>query len=500
MITLAFEPPQIEWFRVAPLLALLAGASLMLLLGSLVPRWPRGGHAALTTVTCAVAAGFTVANWRAVDDGDVRSLVGGALAMDRLAVLLAFVTLVGTVMTAWLLDDHLRGEHHDGPEMYALLLTGAIGAIVLAAANDFLVQFLGLETLSLSLYLMVASNRRRSESQEAGLKYFILGGFASAFLLYGVAFVFGTTGSTSLSEVAGTLRAETFTSTSAAMLLVGTGLLMVGLAFKVSAVPFQSWTPDVYQGAPSPVTGLMASVAKAAAVAALVRTLFVALESRADDWRPVLWTLAVLSLVGGSVMAVVQTNVKRMLAFSSVSHVGFVLVGLEAAAHDGRRDSLGSVGTYLAVYSVLVIGSFAVVTVVGADRSGSTMLADFVGLGRRRPALAAALTVFLLAQAGMPATSGFVAKFSVISEAVRTGSYAVAITAMVSAVVAAYLYLRIMMTVWNGESDGTRDESPLRVPVGAGVVVATCAAFTVVVGVWPTWLLNLADSLGALAR
>jgi NADH-quinone oxidoreductase subunit N len=218
--------------------------------------------------------------------------------------------------------------------------------------------------------------------------------------------------------------------------------------------------------------------------------LVVALPSRVDDWQPVIWVLAVLTLVGGSVMAVVQTNVKRMLAFSSISHAGFVLVGVEASAHANRTDAVSSVVVYLFLYSVLVIGSFAVVTAVSGRGDGATSLDDLRGLARRRPVLALALTVFLIAQAGVPATSGFIAKFGVITASVDAESYALAIIAMLAAVIAAYLYLRIMVSAWLAESS---DESAVEIPRGLGLAVALCVVFTIAVGVYPGWLLTLAD-------
>jgi NADH-quinone oxidoreductase subunit N len=282
-----------------------------------------------------------------------------------------------------------------------------------------------------------------------------------------------------------------------ALLLVGIGLLLVGLGFKVSAVPFHSWTPDVYQGAPSPVTAFMASAGKVAAFAALLRLLATALERRVDDWRPVVWVLALLTVFVGSVVAVVQTDVKRMLAFSSVSHAGFVLVGVEAASHgDG---GLSSSMIYLLVYTVLVIGSFSVVTVVSGDSDDATSLSDFRGLARRRPALALGFTVLLLAQAGVPVTSGFIAKFGVINSAVEAGSYVLAVAAMVGAVIAAFLYLRIMVSMWLEDPD--QGDAP-RIPRATGAVIAAAVAFTLVVGLFPGRILdagNLIDLFRSVA-
>ncbi|MEK9838615.1 MAG: NADH-quinone oxidoreductase subunit N, partial [Ilumatobacter sp.] len=278
-------------------------------------------------------------------------------------------------------------------------------------------------------------------------------------------------------------------------------LLTVGLGFKVAAAPFHVWSPDVYQGAPTHVTAFMASVGKAAAFAAMLRVLVVALPFHRDDWRPVIWVLAVASLVIGSTLAVAQTDVKRMLAFSSVSHAGFLLVGVEAAGHRAGESDAGeglpSVLIYLGLYSVLVVGTFAVVAVVARHAGGSTDIGSFAGLGQRRPLLALALTVLLLAQAGVPLTSGFVAKWGVIQAAVAERSYAIAIIAMVSAVIAAFLYLRIMVSAWLADPSDA-DAEP--VPVMSGLAIGLAVAVTLVIGVYPDLLLDLTDALGQYAR
>ena len=322
----------------------------------------------------------------------------------------------------------------------------------MGAANDLIVLFLGLETLSLALYVLAASHRRRAESQESGIKYFILGGFSSAFLLYGIALVYGATGSTNISSIVASFQGTMPLERNDALVLAGVALLLVGLGFKVAAVPFHVWTPDVYQGAPTPVTAFMASVGKVAAFAAMLRVLVVALPFYRDDWRPVVWVLALASMVVGSMLAVVQTDVKRMLAYSSISHAGFILVGLEAAAHGaGEADSgpgVPSVMVYLFAYAVLVIGTFAVVALVARTGDGPPTSTRSAASASGAPLLALALTVLLVAQAGVPFTSGFIAKFGVIQAAVDERSYVLAIVAMVTSVVAAFLYLRIMVSTW----------------------------------------------------
>ena len=324
--------------------------------------------------------------------------------------------------------------------------------------------------------------------------------------------MYGAAGTTNISEMVATFQSGVDLDNPNALALAGLALLIVGLGFKVAAAPFHVWAPDVYQGAPSPVTAFMASVGKAAAFAAMLRVLVTALPFFRDDWRPVIWVLGVLSLVVGSFLAVVQTNVKRMLAYSSVSHAGFLLVGVEAAGHTAGEvlpgDGMPSVALYLMLYSVLVIGSFGVVTVVSrasGNVDGDASLDTFKGLAKRRPLLALAFTVFLLAQAGVPFTSGFIAKFGVIQAAVEVESYAIAIIAMVAAVVAAFLYLRIMVNMWLADPDDdavAADAAGTGISIGvsSGLAIGAAVAFTLFVGVFPGWLLDAAETVNVIAR
>jgi NADH-quinone oxidoreductase subunit N len=397
-------------------------------------------------------------------------------------------------------SDHLSRDGSDSPEIYALYLTAAIGAVVMISSNDLVVLFLGLETLSLSLYLLAASNRQQAASQEAGLKYFILGGFASAFFLYGVALTYGVTGTTRLVDLNVALTSYITIPRNDVILLIGIGMILVGFAFKVSLAPFQMWTPDVYQGAPTPVTAFMASVGKVAALVALMRVFIVAFPSRSDDWGAVVLVLSAVTLVVGSVVAIVQTNIKRMLAYSSISHAGFILVGLEAASH---RDSVNAgsglvaVGIYVALYAALVVGTFGVVTVVARNSSiEANSLDAFKGLAKNQPTLGLVMTVFLLAQAGMPLTSGFVAKFGVIRSAVEVGSYQLAVIAMVCAVIAAFVYLRIMVSMWLSDSASTEKVS---VPMLSRVAIGLAVAVTLLIGFLPSLILDLTSNLAELA-
>ena len=495
-----FVGPAIDWFSVSPIVVLLGGALLLLLVGSLTPQWRRGGYGLASAVIALIAIALSVFLWRDISSSGPKLLVGSALALDQFAVLASIAICSAVVLVSLVTSDYLASENADSPEIYALYLTAAIGGIVMAASNDLVVLFLGLETLSLSLYLLAASNRKRTQSQEAGLKYFILGGFASAFFLYGVALTYGTTGSTRLVDINLALNSYITVPRNDTLLLVGVGLMLIGFGFKVSLVPFQAWTPDVYQGSPTPVTAFMASVGKVAALVALVRVFVTAFPSRADDWGPVVLVLSALTLIVGSVVAIIQVDVKRMLAYSSISHAGFILVGLEVSSHRSSPDvgdGLIAIGVYVALYAALVVGTFSVVTVVAQNTNdGATSLDAFKGLGKRKPLLALAMTVLLLAQAGVPLTSGFVAKFGIIQAAVAVGSYELAVIAMVCAVIAAFVYLRIMVSMWSSEATTTQ---PFKVSSFSAISIAIAVLTTLVIGILPNLLLDLTSNLSQLA-
>ncbi|MFT3851549.1 MAG: NADH-quinone oxidoreductase subunit N [Ilumatobacteraceae bacterium] len=499
------QGPPVDWFAVSPLLILLGGAMVLLVVAALTPRWPKGLYAWFTVAVslATIVVGFFL--WHRIDVHGTKTLVGGAVAFDQFAVWMTITISVAIALVSLATDSYLRREDLDGPEVYALYLLAAVGGVVMGASNDLIVLFLGLEILSIALYVLAASNRRRTASQESGIKYFVLGGFSSAFFLYGVALLYGGVGSTNFTTIIESLNSSVSLDRKDGLILAGVALLIVGLGFKTSSAPFHFWAPDVYQGSPTPVTGFMASAGKAAAFAALLRVLVVALPNWRDDYRPVVWVLAVLTLFVGAIMAVVQTDVKRMLAYSSINHAGFMLVGVEAAAHlAGQPDAgrgVSSVLVYLLLYTVLVTGTFAVVALVSRTGDGSTDLASFRGLGRSRPALALALTVLLLAQAGVPLTSGFVAKFGVIQAAVDVKSYWLAVLAMLSAVISAFLYLRIMVSVWLADPESGDDaREPVRVPWTAAVGIVLSVGFTLAIGIAPGWLVDLGSSVSNLAR
>ena len=481
--------PSVAWWGLIPLIVLVAGAVVLLTITSLVrglPRW----FAAVYTVGIGIATFISVVPpWTRIHHHGAISTLSGMYGVDGFSLFITAVLACSVVLAALLGVGYLEREGIAGIEFYVLLMLSASGGVVMAGANDLIILFLGLETLSIAVYVLAAMNLRRPQSQEAGIKYFVLGAFSSAFLLYGIALVYGATGSTNLAIIKSFLAERSLADET--MLFVGFALVLVGLAFKVAAAPFHSWTPDVYQGAPSPVVAYMASGVKAAGFAGLIRVFMVGFGQYADTWQPAIYALAVATLLVGSVLAVRQSDVKRMLAYSSISHAGFLLVAVQAASPDGIAAAL----FYLAAYAFMVSGSFAVVTVAGSSLRGRHDLAGYKGLAKERPLLAFAFTVFLLAQAGVPFTTGFFAKFSVVAAAVDARSYWLAIVAMVSSVIGAYLYLRIVMTMYLADHHGdgaVAVASKRPVPVGAALVIGICVLVTVGFGIVPGVIENLA--------
>jgi NADH-quinone oxidoreductase subunit N len=478
--------PHLDWASMAPLFVLVGGALLLLLASTVTASRPGRGTYALITVLASV--GTVVASvvlWQRVTDPARGPFLAfaGAIAIDPFAIFVTTVIALSVGLVALLADDYLRREDLDGVELYVLVLLSAAGGVIMAMANDLIVLFLGLETLSIALYVLAGFHGRRAASREAALKYFVLGAFSSAFLLYGIALVYGATGSTNLSHIADFLAANVLQERG--LLLAGLAMLLVGLGFKVSAVPFHVWTPDVYQGAPSPVTAFMASASKAAAVAALLRVFVSTFASARLDWQPIMFVIAVLTLFVGGGLAIVQTDVKRMMAYSSISHAGFLLVGVQTASTRGTAAAL----FYVATYAFLIVGTFGVITVVSRRGDVGHSVDDYRGLAKRKPGLALVFAVFLLSQAGVPLTSGFLAKFYVIGAAVERRSYVLAVLAMVSAVISAFLYLRIVVAMYMQDPEGA-ETGPIHVPKGAAVALALALAVTVGVGILPDKLVD----------
>ncbi len=541
------DTPGVEFSALLPVLVLLGGAVLLLVIGALLPRLSKapwhplgglvGGVAVLAVPAVVLARGDTLDRWhnllavtgvvllalavgfrrrshfswhapfaalvavasivasvplwfRARDDGAI-SVVADAVRVDGITVVLTVVIAVGVILTALLAEGYLRRERLDGPEAYVLLLLSAAGGVMMAGANDLLVIFLGLEILSIAVYVLAGIHVRRARSGEAALKYFVLGAFSSAFLLYGIALVYGATGTTNITGIRSFLATNILTNDIT--LLAGFALLLVGLGFKVAAAPFHAWTPDVYDGSPSPVVAYMASGVKTAGFAAIIRVFVYGFSSYRTEWQPIVYVVAVLTLLVGAVVAVSQTNVKRMLAYSSINHAGFILLGIQAATDRGVSATV----FYLATYTFTVAGSFGVATVIGRTGDNAHQLADYRGLAKRAPLLAFAFLVFLLAQAGVPFTSGFLAKFYVLGAAVDAGSFPLALVAMISSVISAFVYLRIVLTMYG--DDAPEGAPTYAVPAGAKIALVASVVATIGLGIVPSPLTDAAKTAVAPA-
>ncbi len=488
----------VEWAAIAPILVLVGGALLLLCADALRRSKPlNGAYALVTTVVAGGAIAFALVLWDRVQDPDEGpfSTLAGAVGVDGFSVFATIVICSAVILGALLLDGWLRREAMDSAEPYVLMLLSASGGLMMASANDLIVMFLGLEILSIAVYVLAAMHLRKVTSQEAGVKYFVLGAFASAFFLYGIALVYGGTGSTNLTDIASYLASTVLVDDG--LVLAGMALLLVGFGFKVAAVPFHFWTPDVYQGAPSPSVAWMASGVKVAGFAGLLRVFYLAFPTYRLDWQPIVFGLAVVTMVVGSVLAIVQTDVKRMLAYSSINHAGFVLIGVQAATEDGVQAAL----FYLAAYTFMIAGSFGIVTLVGRRGDIDHGLVDYRGLSKDRPVLALAFALFLFAQAGVPLTSGFFAKFYVINAAVDAGSTSLAVIAMLTAVVSAFLYLRIIVAMYMEVDEGEeRTKRTIPIPFTAGLAVAVTLVVTLAVGIFPSLLADPAgDATPVLA-
>ena len=504
-------PPEIDYLATLPMLVVAGVAVTSVLLEALLPRGRRRTpQVVLSVVGLLLALGLLIWQW---DAPDVVT-ASGSIAIDGVSRFLMAVVLVLAVVAVLLVGDTVDDETGFAPqasavpgspgedaarragleqtEVYPLLLFVVLGMLVFPASNDLLTMFVALEVLSLPLYLLCGfARRRRLLSQEAAVKYFLLGAFSSAFFLMGAAMLYGYSGSVSLPEIAVAVRSDVGQDS---LLLLGFGLLLIGLLFKVGAAPFHSWTPDVYQGAPTAVTAFMAAATKVAAFGAMLRVLYVAFPDNPWSWQPVLWAVAVVTMVLGTVVAVVQDDIKRVLAYSSIAHAGFILTGVLSLSVSGLSGSM----FYLAVYSITTIGAFAALTLVRDAGGEATTIASWAGVGKRSPVFAAMFSLFLLALAGIPLTSGFVGKVAVFSAAIAGGATLLAVVGVLASAVAVVFYVRIIMAMYFAEPGTDTAVVATPSPTLTGVL-AVAAVATVVLGVLPSPLLDLAGTSGLFA-
>ncbi len=476
--------PAVDWAALAPLLVLVVGAC-ALLLASTWAGVPRRILGLLALGTLTLAAVVCTAGWHFP-----RPAFQGLVVVDRFGILASLAAYLAAALSVLMSLDYLGREPEIPPELYGLLLLSTAGMGLMVSSTSLVGIFLGLEVLSIPLYVMAGLVRSRAEALEASMKYFLLGAFSTGFLVYGITFVYGGSGSFDLERVA--LALEAAEGAPARWLLLGMGLLLVGLAFKVAAVPFHFWVPDVYEGAPVSVSSFMATGTKAAAFAALVRVLYVGFGAGAlAEWRHVLSVLAILTMTLGNLLAIGQTNLKRLLAYSSVAHAGYLLIGVAAFTSAGMESVL----FYLFSYVLMTGGAFgAVALVAGAGPRGEergTDLEDYAGLFRRRPALAAALCLFMLSLAGIPPTGGFVAKFLLFKAALDADLVGLAVLGVLNSVLGAFYYLKVIVAVTMREAD--REPAA---PSEPGAVAYACVALamigTLLLGLYPAALTRFA--------
>ncbi len=410
---------------------------------------------------------------------------------DNFALFINLVLCVIGVLTMLFSDEIVEREQIPPGEYYALTLFAISGMMMMAAATDLLVIFLALEVLSLSVYVLTGIRRSSAAGAEAAFKYFLLGAFSSAFFLYGVAFAFAVSGSTRLDDLGAVLSAEA-TGAPSLMALMAVGLLAVGFAFKISAVPFHMWTPDAYEGAPTIVTAFMSTGVKAAAFAAFLRVFLAPLEPLKDQWIPVLVVVAAATMILGTVVGVVQTNVKRMLAYSSIAHAGYLLLGIIATTDTGKAAVL----FYLLAYAVSNLGALGIVALLGTSQHSHDELRDFAGLWRSRPGLAGLMTIFLLSLGGFPPMAGFIGKWYIFAAAVERGHYWLAIIGVLTSVVSVFFYLRIVVMMYMTEGS---DIARPRVPLTAAAALALATVGVFYMGILPTRIIDLArDSIATI--
>jgi NADH-quinone oxidoreductase subunit N len=480
-MTADFPLPQVTISVLLPALIVLGAGGLVLLL-DLVP--PRDSKTHLGGVALAgILAALLATGWLWLRGGDGRAFRDMVL-LDGYALFFDVVICYAAALVVMLSMDYLGRTGGESGEYYALVLFATAGMMLMASAGDLIVVFLSLELMSLSLYVLAGLFKTRLTSGEASMKYFLLGAFATSFLLYGIALIYGATGSTNLDRIAASAAARG----GDPLLLIGLGLLLVGFGFKISSVPFHMWAPDVYEGAPTTITALIATGSKAGAFAALIRVLMVALPGAQADWSALLWGVAALSMTLGNVVALAQSNLKRMLAYSSIAHVGYMLMGLVA----GGAPGMGAILFYLLAYTFTTIGAFGVIALCARAGEEAVEVGDYAGLARRHPVLAATLALFLLSLIGIPPLAGFVAKFYLFGSAVRAGYIWLTVIAVLNSAVAAYYYLRVIVYMYMREPEGA--SVAVAPSLAGGLALAIALLGIVLLGVAPAPFADLAQA------
>ena len=472
----------VNFAAIMPSLVLSCCAMAILLVNVFLPRGKSSLISWLSVGALVVTGFFCLGAWN-----DPRFGFAGHVALDNFATFFNFIFLIAAGLSILMSDGFLKREEFNVGEYYPLILFTTAGAMWMASGTDMMTIFLGLEVLSVSLYVLAGFLRNRVDSNEAGLKYFLLGAFSTGFLLYGIALIYGVTGTTNVADIGIYLGANP-AELSNPLTVAGMLLLSTGFLFKIAVAPFHMWTPDVYQGAPTPITAFMSTGPKAAAFAAFMRILTLGLGGLQDEWTSLLWILAVLTMTVGNVIAIYQTNLKRMLAYSSIAHAGYALVGIVAANEIGMSGIL----FYMLAYTFMNLGAFAVLVLAGKKGEENLTLEGFAGFGYKKPLLAVAMTIFLFSLMGVPPMAGFVGKFYIFSGAIKAGYIWLAVIAMLNSAVSLYYYLRVMVYMYFKESG--EDFGWVTMNAGAIVSIVLAIIGVLYLGILPEGIMEMAKS------
>jgi NADH-quinone oxidoreductase subunit N len=479
-----FAMPAINFAAIMPETILSVVAMALLLINVFVPSEQKAYLGYLSLLGIVVTFFPIVSGWNA--PVELQSGFNGSVLQDNFALFFKAIFLVSAALSILIADQYMQREGCNRGELYPLILLATAGMMLMASGIDLMTIFLGLEVLSVSLYVLAGFDRENLKSNEAGLKYFLLGAFSTGFLLYGMALTFGATGTTKIVRIAELVRVNPVIFSNQ-MFLVGMLLMAVGFSFKIAAAPFHMWTPDVYEGAPTPMTAFMSVGPKAAGFAAFVRVFVIAFSSCKQEWSTLLWVLAVLTMTVGNVTALYQQNIKRMLAYSSIAHAGYVLVGFVA----GNAVGTAGIMFYMLSYAFMNIGAFAIIVMVGKKGEANNNVADYAGFGFKHPALGMAMSIFLFSLAGIPPAAGFIGKFYLFSGAIQAGYIWLAIIGVLNSAVSVYYYLRVMVFMYM--KDPTEEFDWLKVTPALALCVLVAVAGVLIPGVVPGYILEFAQ-------
>jgi NADH-quinone oxidoreductase subunit N len=473
--------PEIDLYLIAPEIIITAFGFLVLLLDVFFPREGRKGYLGVLSLIGIVLAFFYTLPLM----GSVKSGFEGMFISDGYSLFFKIVFMIIAFLTILISMGYTQREGIEFGEYYALILFSTLGMMLMASGSHLITIFLGLETMSISIYVLAGLMREDKRSVESALKYFLLGAFATGFLLYGIALIYGATGSLHLKDVAAYIASKNLLRSP--MLLMSLVFLTIGFGFKIASVPFHMWTPDVYEGAPTSITAFMATGVKAAAFSALVRVFFSALPGFRPDWTSIMWLISVATMTVGNIVAISQSNIKRMLAYSSIAHAGYILVAFVA----GNDLGISGILFYLMAYTFMNIGAFTCVILLGKKGEENTLINDYAGIGFKYPLIAASMTIFLLSMAGIPPLGGFMAKFYVFSAAVKEKFYWLAILGVINSAISVYYYLRVTVVMYFRESE--REITGLQFSPASVIALILAVIGTLYMGIFPANVLSFAQ-------